>query len=75
MYYKILSKHPSISKEHASIEFENGEVILRDLNSSNGCFVNDRKVMESNCNKIKTGDLLKFGKGNILYIRYNYFLF
>jgi pSer/pThr/pTyr-binding forkhead associated (FHA) protein len=66
MYINSIIKHQSISKEHASIEFDNGEIILRDLNSSNGCYVNDRRVVESNFHKIKTGDLLKFGKGQYI---------
>ena len=54
-----------MSKEHASVEFDKGEAILRDLNSSNGCYVNDKRVSDGGFVRIKNGDQLRFGKGRI----------
>ncbi len=36
----------SISRYHAKISFENGQVIIRDLGSANGTFVNGKKIKE-----------------------------
>jgi pSer/pThr/pTyr-binding forkhead associated (FHA) protein len=48
----------AISTEHASITFENGFFILRDL-SLNGCFVNGEKVTGYT---LKHNDILRFGR-------------
>lgn len=47
-----------ISKEHAVIERVNGRFSLRDLHSSNGTYVNNRRVNES---PLKDGDEIQLG--------------
>lgn len=39
-------KEPSVSGRHASISVEDNKLILKDLNSSNGVYVNKRRVLE-----------------------------
>jgi adenylate cyclase len=62
-----LGRHPAntirladreVSKEHASIEVAAGTFLLRDLNSSNGTFVNGRRVREL---RLKDGDEIALG--------------
>ncbi len=48
----------SISSRHCLIFYEGGKFYIRDLNSTNGVYVNNKKVEES---EIKDGDLIKLG--------------
>ncbi|MBP7867941.1 MAG: FHA domain-containing protein [Acidobacteria bacterium] len=48
----------SISGRHCEIVFQNGQFVLRDLNSTNGVFVNGEKIRES---PIHNGDKVKLG--------------
>jgi pSer/pThr/pTyr-binding forkhead associated (FHA) protein len=49
----------TISKDHASIVFENGEFILRDNGSTSGSFVNGEPITEK---QLKHQDLIRFGE-------------
>ena len=49
---------PSVSSQHGSIRFEHGAWWIHDNDSSNGTFVNDKKVHDF---MIQNGDKLKFG--------------
>jgi adenylate cyclase len=62
-----LGRHPvnavrltdrEVSKEHAAIERISGTFVLRDLSSSNGTFVNGRRVREL---RLKEGDEIALG--------------
>ena len=50
---------PSVSAHHAEIRYENGRYILYDRGSTNGTFVNGRRI--SGANMIKTGWRLRVG--------------
>ncbi len=50
--------HDSISGYHALIDIENGQLVIKDQNSSNGTFVNDTKLQIS---LLKNRDNLKLG--------------
>ncbi|MEQ1825846.1 MAG: ATP-binding protein [Pirellula sp.] len=52
------------SRTHAEIEFAEGGYTLRDLNSSNGTYVNGRRIQEK-C--LVTGDRIQIGKQLILF--------
>ncbi|MEE2961057.1 MAG: GGDEF domain-containing protein [Myxococcota bacterium] len=47
-----------VSREHAMIVLDRGSVILKDLDSTNGTFVNDQKVGRV---ALKNGDFIKVG--------------
>jgi pSer/pThr/pTyr-binding forkhead associated (FHA) protein len=49
----------SVSSRHAEILLRGGEVLIRDLNSTNGTFVNGEKITEA---VLKPGQLLRFGQ-------------
>ena len=49
---------PRVSRIHALIEVRNGNVLITDLASSHGTFVNGKKVVES---KLAFGDKIKLG--------------
>lgn len=47
-----------ISRKHATIRFEGGEFQIADLDSSNGCFVNDEKIQKHD---LIDNDIIKLG--------------
>jgi pSer/pThr/pTyr-binding forkhead associated (FHA) protein len=50
---------PSVSSHHCEILLRGSEVVVRDLNSTNGTFVNGEKVTET---VIKPGQILRLGQ-------------
>ncbi|WP_199242778.1 adenylate/guanylate cyclase domain-containing protein [Vitiosangium sp. GDMCC 1.1324] len=68
-----LGRHPSntlrlvdreVSKEHATIERMGRDFILRDLGSSNGTFVNGRRVAEL---RLRDGDEIALGASKLVF--------
>lgn len=68
-----LGRHPSntlrlvdreVSKEHAIIERVGREFVLKDLGSSNGTFVNGRRVKEL---KLRDGDEIALGSSRLIF--------
>src|ERR1017187_1346791 len=50
---------PSDSSHHCEVELKGNEVLVRDLNSTNGTFINGEKVTEK---VIKPGQILRLGQ-------------
>lgn len=50
---------PSVSSHHAEIILRGNDVVVKDLNSTNGTFINGEKISES---VLKPGQVLKFGQ-------------
>src|SRR5207237_1434096 len=50
---------PSVSSHHAEIILRGSDVVIKDLNSTNGTFINGEKISES---VLKPGQTLKFGQ-------------
>ncbi|HEY6487242.1 MAG TPA: FhaA domain-containing protein [Candidatus Cybelea sp.] len=55
---EIVLLDPSVSRAHAIVEFDAGEPVVRDLDSTNGTFVNGRRVRVES---LQDGDELRFG--------------
>ena len=65
---QIVINNNTISKDHAIIEFdEDGNAIIKDLNSSNGTYVNGQRL-KFNPIRLKTGDKITFGKYDMEFI-------
>ena len=73
----ILSLHPSISKQHAVIQFrrkvvtgtnDDAKPFLIDLNSSNGTFLNGERILPMRFYEIFTKDVIKFGCSTREYV-------
>jgi pSer/pThr/pTyr-binding forkhead associated (FHA) protein len=47
---------PSVSSHHCEIELKGGEVVVKDLNSTNGTFINGEKIAER---VLKAGQTLR----------------
>ena len=64
--------HKSISKQHAMFQMANYEneqsIILVDLNSLNGVYVNGSKIVNDSKLAVNTGDKIKFGNQPDIYI-------
>jgi len=50
---------PSVSSHHAEVLLRGNDVIVKDLNSTNGTFINGEKITEST---IKPGQILRLGQ-------------
>jgi pSer/pThr/pTyr-binding forkhead associated (FHA) protein len=55
---EIVLADPSVSRAHAVLEISFGEPLVRDLGSTNGTFVNGRRV---SLERLHDGDELLFG--------------
>ena len=65
---QIVINNNTISKDHAIIEFdEDGNAIIKDLNSSNGTYVNGQRLKVVPI-RLKTGDKITFGKYDMEFI-------
>jgi|SRR5580692_2427258 pSer/pThr/pTyr-binding forkhead associated (FHA) protein len=50
---------PSVSSHHCEVNLRGGEILIRDLNSTNGSFINDEKITEG---VLKPGQVLRLGQ-------------
>lgn len=50
---------PSVSSHHCEVLLRGSEVVIKDLNSTNGTFINDQKITES---VLKPGYTLRLGQ-------------
>jgi len=57
-------EHPSVSKHHAKLVAEDNQYALYDLESSNGTFVNGKRVKET---KLADGCEVRFGRAHFVY--------
>jgi hypothetical protein len=55
----IVLMDPSVSRIHALLDVREGELTIRDEGSSNGTFVNGRRIQNS---ALQPGDIIAFGK-------------
>src|SRR5947207_10573524 len=53
-----------VSRYHAKVQFDNGEVILTDLESTNGTRVNNTVVQ---IRRLKPGDRVSIGRSQLLF--------
>lgn len=54
----IVLTHPAVSRRHAKITLAGNSVILEDMKSANGTFVNNTRIEKAN---LKPGDVVRFG--------------
>ena len=60
----IVISDSTVSVNHGSISIENGQVFLTDHNSTNGSFVNNKKIQKQ---QLHSGDTITLGKIEIKY--------
>lgn len=61
---EIVIDDVSVSSEHCRIRPEDGHFVLHDLKSTNGTFVNERRVTR---HVLEEGDVLKIGETSLLF--------
>ncbi|XP_042470685.1 kanadaptin-like isoform X1 [Zingiber officinale] len=61
-------EHPTISRFHAVLQFKKDEVLLYDLGSTHGTFVNKVQIKKKVYTAVHVGDVLRFGLSSRLYI-------
>ena len=59
---QLVLAHDTVSRRHAELRIEGGCWLLRDLGSSNGTWVNGRRVVEA---EVRPGDLIHLGAAQI----------
>jgi NADPH-dependent 2,4-dienoyl-CoA reductase/sulfur reductase-like enzyme/pSer/pThr/pTyr-binding forkhead associated (FHA) protein len=64
----FLIDHGSVSRRHAEISYANGQYVLRDLGSSNGTFVNEKRLASGSTHLLKQNDRVRFGQVPYLFI-------
>jgi NADPH-dependent 2,4-dienoyl-CoA reductase/sulfur reductase-like enzyme/pSer/pThr/pTyr-binding forkhead associated (FHA) protein len=58
----LLIDHGTVSRRHAEISYANGQYVLHDLGSSNGTFINDKRLEPGSVHILKQNDRILFGK-------------
>lgn len=54
----IVIQEQTISSNHAQINFEGGQYVLTDMNSTNGTFINGKRITKQ---ALRNGDLIRMG--------------
>ena len=61
-------EHQSVSKEHARLERDaDGALLLEDLESTNGTFVNSQRLTAKTKLKVRPDDAVRFGRASIFH--------
>lgn len=59
---QLRPKSESVSRRHCILAMKDGRVLVQDLKSRNGTFVNDKRLPADKAKVLKDGDLLRVGK-------------
>lgn len=66
----LLSKDKLTSRRHATIQYENGQYVLRDERSANGTFVNGQQIEELTPRTLQDGDHIGVGEHELIFHAY-----
>ncbi|WP_044301826.1 FHA domain-containing protein [Rhodopirellula sallentina] len=59
---QLRPKSESVSRKHCIIAVQKGRVLIQDLKSRNGTFVNEKRLPPDKAKVLKDGDILRIGK-------------
>lgn len=65
---QIVRHNRNMSAQHARLSYENGHYMITDCQSTNGTFVNNRRLQPSKTCPITQGDRLRFGTEEALFL-------
>ena len=63
----IYIRDKNVSRAHCQIRIEKGETLVEDLGSTNGTFVNGRRIMEI---AVNPGDIIRLGLNEFRLVSY-----
>lgn len=66
---EYLKKYQTVSRRHAQLKFNNSSWDIEDLNSTNGTWINERKIEANKANPIKSGDIVAFSRSCVFVIK------
>lgn len=61
----LVINDPTISRYHAEIHYKDSQFLLRDLKSSGGTYLNNRKIIEG---VMFSGDIILFSKTPVMFM-------
>src|SRR5262252_6677534 len=61
---RVVLDHPSVSSHHACVFADGDQYIVEDLQSTNGTFVNGRRISRRT---LRNGDVMKIGRHTIVF--------
>lgn len=64
---QIIIADPKVSKFHAVVTFENNEAYIKDTNSTNGTYINNKRIESGKKVKLSNGDKIKIGNTVLIY--------
>ena len=64
----ITLTHPRASRKHFQIFPQNGKILIKDLESSSGTFVNSEKIAEDEPHILHPGDKISIGEGEVFVL-------
>jgi pSer/pThr/pTyr-binding forkhead associated (FHA) protein len=64
---EVLVRHDTVSRRHAEIEIQGRKARVRDLESTNGTFVNDVRL--EGAQELQLGDRIRIADVELLYQR------
>ncbi len=70
----IRLKDSGISKKHAQIKRVNGKVFIKDLESTNGTFINRCRLMSESTYQVSPGQELRFAETRTAYLNLEHLL-
>jgi hypothetical protein len=62
---QIIIDDPVISREHAWIGLSEGKIVVRDINSSNGTYINSLDSPRISLHELRDGDIIFIGKTGV----------
>ncbi|HLX41626.1 MAG TPA: FHA domain-containing protein [Ktedonobacteraceae bacterium] len=66
----LLSKDKLTSRRHATVQYEDGQYVLRDERSANGTFVNGQQLEEVTPRVLQDGDHVGIGEHELIFYGY-----
>lgn len=64
----LLVEHSSVSKQHARLERAEGGLVVEDLGSTNGTFVNGQRVAAGVKQPVRPDDAVRFGRASMYHL-------
>jgi len=68
----VVINEPAVSRRHAQLILENGQVYLEDVSEHNGTFLNGTKLESLGRERVHEGDVINLGRAEIQVLKFEY---